>query len=202
MVANVITSENPSLTNLFNKNNSFNLGVQEYLQQVQSEFMNKISNSFNAFKEKAINTFNYFSNNNTLIQSTIANMNQANHIYGDTVIYRVTEDNYRNTGYKMRQFIMAEPEINRLHSLNRISGYEDMYYNSDPNVVDRYKHIDYLRVIDGVNQFDEETGEMYFQFISTEEDRLTLREKLSIMDSWDSIKYMIANDIDPTELEE
>lgn len=200
MKANVIVSDDPALASSFiNGVSSFTNEARDYLSEAHNSFVNKTVNLGQNMMSRINQTFDYF-NNNIKINNIMDNLRQTEALNGDSNIYTINKNNYQNTGYQMRRYIMVNPEINRLESRNRITGYNNQWFNNEPDIPIKYNS-DYYKAIDGVYRCDE-TGGSYITYSTSDSNRLTLSEKMSILESWDFVlENLSSNDrLDVTDI--
>lgn len=135
-----------------------------------------------------------------VIERTKALLSMSDYALSNDVITLVPYGHMSNANMVMQQYIMAYPEVQDLVKRNKCHGYQDTYFNIEPDTYgeDRYE---YQRVMDGVLQFeDTEEGEGYLKhYINSDEIELTTHEKLSVLDTWHNVSRMIAEGLDPTE---
>ena len=90
----------------------------------------------------------------------------------------------------MVRWVMANPTIREYYHDDRMEGYGDRYNDVQPEYVGKNQY-DYRRVMDGVIEVDNETGEaaysQYYEEIVDNDVVLTSLEKASIRLTWDAI---------------
>lgn len=114
------------------------------------------------------------------------------------IIYPVRYDAYRDINLLMQRYVMSQPDVSDMYRRNLCHGFQDTFVDPEPGTYgeDRY---DYQRVMSGVLQF-EENGDGYFKFYSNDdpEEELDNLDKISVLDSWDTVVRLIAEGKDPT----
>lgn len=203
MVCNIIETDDPGLASMMSETHSFNNEALGYLEKAHSNFMSTATNMVDSFKNTINHTFNYF-NNNVNINRVMSDLIRVDGLVGDNQVYRIHDGTKSDIGYTMRSYVMAEPEIYRLDKLYRVGGFEGKWFDNESNVKNPYLRDDYLNVVDEVllHSTDENGDEFsYFNTVSSSEvDKLTVDERLAVIDSWDYVKYMLANGEDITDV--
>lgn len=185
MKANIIESDDPALASSFISGvGSFTNEMRSYLIDSHNSFVKKTVNLGQNMMNRVNETFDYF-NNSVKINNIMDNLRQSDVLSGDSNIYTINQNNYLDTGYQMRRYIMVNPEINRLETKNRITGYNNQWFNNEPDIPIKY-NMDYYNAIDGVYQPDD-IGGSYITYSNSEDTSLTLGEKMSINESWDFV---------------
>jgi len=200
MKCNVLEFDDPGFASSFISGvNSFNNEARTYLAETHNNFINKATNLEQGMMNRVNQTFDYF-NNNIKINNIMGNLNRAEILNGDSNIYTITKDNYKDTGYQMRRFIMVNPIINNLESRNRITGYDGQFFNNEPDTPIKYNS-DYYRAKDGILDIDDNSSS-YITYSNSEDNDLTINEKLSINESWENIlENIYTNDhLDMTDI--
>jgi len=200
MKYNFISSNDPGLTYSIANNTNVMGRNNEYIKTKYNEYVNRLGTAGNMFKDSLSNMYNYFNNNN-FIQNTIKNLTRTGVINSEDVITQINESNFQGTNYIMRRYIMANPIIYRKGTLNRINAYGGQWYDNENEGVDPFKRLDYLNVIDSTLQHRKD-GTGYMSFTNTSEGNpLDMEDRLIIQDTWDILNNMIANDMDPTDID-
>jgi len=127
-------------------------------------------------------------------KAAVANMGTS---VSDHTIYSMGYEDLPNANYIMQQYIMASPDVQELQSQNLCYGYEDTYYDTEPDTVgtDRY---DYQRVMNGVVQTGEDDVAFIQYFSNEDEQEISVGEQFNILDTWKQVKYDILCGVDPT----
>ena len=166
-------------------------------QMVQlNQHMGYIDSNYISSVNRAIEVYN--SNDN--IYNTQVVVGNAEQYIGGDAIYCVTEDNCAGINFTMRRYVMAHPEMRTMYNEDVINGYDGMFIDVSEYEDDPYWNEDYLTVMDGVSQIDEEGNEYAIHYDSDVE--LNSLEQGNILDSWDNMLSMVARGIDPTLIEE
>ncbi len=203
MRANIIRTADPSATAAYASGTNSMFGnmasaTRDYLHSNYQSFMNKSGSIPSALASEVKSLYNYISNTDT-VQAISRALLQSNVIEGNDFIYPINVDNYVNTGALMRQYILADPLLFNRYKHNRIAGYDDAVYLPDEDD-EPESRLDYLNVVDGLLQHDSD-GNGYFVHVSSSEDNpLSFDDKVSVVDSWDTIKLALLEDIDMTEI--
>jgi len=140
-------------------------------------------------------------NNSALINASKALLYSTGTHFSQDIIIPVAYDNLGTTNLIMQQYIIAQPDVNKLYQDNMCSGYDGVYLDRENGITgtDRY---DYRRVMDGVIQHDDNhNGEAYIMHYSQddEEEELSFMDKSAILDTWANVVNALANGIDPTD---
>ncbi len=113
----------------------------------------------------------------------------------DNTIHNVNCDNIYQSGFTMAGYVMANPYVWDMYSKFRVDGFNDMFTQSS-TTEDPYLKTEYIQVMDDIVQHNDDGYEIHHYSHSAED--LTLREKLTVLDSWDCAEFLIENGIDPT----
>lgn len=164
--------------------------VASTVKNVSSDFFNTASNLWEKY------------NSNKVLDAAKSLLYSMGGHFNQDIIHTVRYENIPNANLIMQKYIMCHPEVNSLYRKNSCNGFEGTYYNEEPNVWGKDR-LDYQRVMDGVFQF-ESNGDGYVEFYSNEDtqDELNIYDKLSILETWDSVSNMLANKMDPTDPDE
>ena len=102
----------------------------------------------------------------------------------------------------MQRFIMAMPEMTKLHNEQRIESYFGSFVDNENGAVGE-KRLDYRKVMDGVVTINDEgyaSRTYYYDDVQENDIELTVRQQFNILDTWDVIASAIAQGIDPSSL--
>lgn len=157
---------NQNVIDTINNNNSFNFIA-----------------SNNDFRNYVVEMNNYLHSDEYLRTLNMMTMYQ-NSNPEDISIYLVSQNDWR-MGKRMREFLMAEPNIENLTYKGFLEGCAPTENN----------FINYSLVNDGIVNYEEG---YYDQFIVSDYEALTEYEQLDIMGTWKHANDMISNGIDPT----
>lgn len=120
----------------------------------------------------------------------------------DDVIFAVSVDNYR-PNLEMQKYIMSLPMVDNMVYTQRFDGFSSTgYIDLEPDNRGTERH-SYMAVMSGVidMETDEDSFAIHYSFgdeiVDTE---LEFSEKISVLNTWDSVKKLIAMDIDPTDI--
>jgi hypothetical protein len=99
---------------------------------------------------------------------------------------------------------MSEPTLRKLYLQGVAAGYGPRYIDSDPGVVGQY-HLDYRLLHNGLINIDTDddseidwTSTNYFDVVSENEIELSLSDKVSILDTHETVRNAIAAGRDPS----
>ena len=198
MRVNVIRSPDPDMAaRAMLTNSARDQGFMEVLKNNYQNFMNRMGEIGGNFVNMVSDRFNYIVNND-IVANTKRLLTMNEHIVDNNIIHSVNEDNIGRAGYMMRRYIMAEPTVYNLYAKNRCSGYDDEWYDPEPEIKNPYWRDDYLNAVDQVMQWDG-NGDGYVIEYLANDNPLTHYERVVVSNTWDLLKNMIANDIDPTD---
>lgn len=114
------------------------------------------------------------------------------------IITVVPYETFNNANLLMQRYIIAQPQLNELYQSNMCHGFQDTYFNIEPETFGKERY-EYQRVMDGVLQFDTE-GEGYINYYSNSDStELDFVDKLSILDTWDTVSRLLAEGKDPSD---
>jgi len=172
-------------------NNNIQHGI-EVLGNAGTSFMNNAAALY-----KKYNSSEILNIGKQLLYSVGSHMNQ-------NVIVTVPYEMLPQANYAMQGYIMEQPELNKLYHQNAINGYEATYIDPEPGIKGKDR-LGYQQVMNGVLQFENtDEGMGFIEHYSNGEgiEDLDTYEQLSILKTWDNIALALANDLDPTTLEE
>jgi len=137
-------------------------------------------------------------NSNSIINAAKALVSEQGGHANQYAIYSLDSNNMGDANYIMQQYIMANLEVQRLYQNNMCYGFEETYYNPEPDVFGK-ERLDYQRVMDGI-LYETETGLAVTHYSNGEDaDELHVRDKHLILDTWAHTENMILNGIDPSD---
>jgi len=137
-------------------------------------------------------------NNSAVINASKALlMNIDSHISQDAIYY-VNQNNIEDANTIMQQYIMANPVMNNLYQRDMSYGFQDTYFDKEPDVKGEERE-DYRRVMDGSLEFFDDGVGYVVSYASSDETELDMMEKITIKDTWAEVERMIALGIDPSD---
>lgn len=196
MRVNVIRTSDPDLAHSIALHGIQTPEMLDTMRDKYAGFVETMGSMGGAFVDKIKNTFDYYTNSE-ILNDTRRMLIRSESISGDEVVYNIYSDNYRSTGFAMRGYIMANPYFYDKYTNNRCVGYDDAWYDSEPNQNNPVLREDYLRAIDGTMQFGDDDGTTTYY---SDDNPLTIEERYVIQDTWDRLEHMMSNDVDPTNL--
>ena len=150
------------------------------------------------FIDKAVTMYNQF-NNSALINATKAFIYGTGKHMSQDMVYPLYENNIHEANLIMQRYIMANPVVSNMYKKNMCDGWNETFFNQQPEAYgkDRY---DYMRVMDGILQHEDDTGDAYIMHYTTDDDEpdLDTFDKFAILDTWHAAEQLIYQDIDPT----
>jgi len=140
------------------------------------------------------NLFNHFTSNDYVNRARDIAMEVG--IKNDASIYQVDCNTIYDSGMTMAGYIMANPVVWDMYSKFRLDGYNDMFNQVDLEETNPYHKEEYMQVMDGVVQFNDDGYQV--SFFSYDGNELNLREKMTVLDAWDCAEFLIEQGVDPT----
>ena len=120
----------------------------------------------------------------------------------DDVIFAVSVDNCR-PNLEMQKYIMSLPMVDNMVYTQRFDGFSSTgYIDLEPDNRGTERH-SYMAVMTGVIDMETEEDSFAIQYSFGDEvvdTELEFSEKISVLNTWDSVKKLIAMDIDPTDI--
>ena len=120
----------------------------------------------------------------------------------DDVIFAVSVDNYR-PNLEMQKYIMSLPMVDNMVYTQTFDGFSSTgYIDLEPDNRGTERH-SYMAVMTGVIDMETEEDSFAIQYSFGDEvvdTELEFSEKISVLNTWDSVKKLIAMDIDPTDI--
>lgn len=163
--------------------------LHEYANDTNQYFINKTKELYDSYRD------------NTLVNIAKSAINAAKGIFRPDIIMELTTTTIREPNVVMKRWLMAEPTFRKEYQLHRVCGYDD-YYDAEPNNIGS-THSDYQLVMDGilheVSNEDRMTISYYNNANLDGSNALSFENKVNILYTWDVLKNMLANDIDPSE---
>lgn len=172
-----------------------------YLQSNMQPIIDTVSNVSSSFKDAVVGLYNKHNSTSVLNAAKALLFNTGSHI-NQNIIYTVPYDNMANANLAMQRYIMSDLEIQKLYNRNMCNGFQDTYFDMEPNNKGEERH-SYMSVMDGVLYFDQEENGVvkhysFVDMVSTEE--IGTYEKISVLDTWHNALRMIASGYDPTDI--
>ena len=197
MRINVTTVPNPDIAMGITLNTQQDQATLNYLQANYESFMAKAKQLNNEFVGAVKGVYNYF-NNSGIVQKTKDILIRNGSNLSNDSIYILNSETVFNPGLLMKNYMMANPHIYNLYQENRCSGYEDEWHDNEKGTPAEWRN-DYLYAIDGIGQWDDDNDELVITHYHGVDNPLSTRERLAINESWDTLNFMMANGIDPTD---
>lgn len=178
---------------------------QNFINYIQAN-LPSLDNAIKGLNSNFIQTIhNTFINNysdEALLQGRI-------YLYNTGQIQYLDYNNlYVPNNYIMQQYIMAQPDLNKLYRKGLVYGYNDTYVDLE---VDTYgkDNSAYRRVMDGVLDFVETKDGEFESFVHTysqdDEDYLgediSVQDQIKILDTWNNVTLALYDKLDPTDPE-
>jgi hypothetical protein len=118
--------------------------------------------------------------------------------FNQDAIYPLMESNIGTANLAMQRYIMANPELNNMYQKNMCYGFQETYFNHEPNTWGVERN-DYTDVMDGMMEFDDE-GLGYVAHYSYEDKReFSIFDNMSVLETWDVVARMLAEGKDPSD---
>lgn len=183
--ADALLYKQPSATLMNYLNDNIN-SIVTTTANLSNTFINSVKNMYNKAYDATVLTAS------KLLLNTVGYSGDQNALY----TYHYGSD--IQPTLVMQEYIMANPIVDKLYQRNMCFGYMDTYKDPEPDTTGEERLV-YQRVMDGVLQFDNE-GNGYVKHYSNRDDiELSIVDKLSVLDTWDTVARYIAEGIDPTD---
>ena len=173
----------------------------EYMQNTIAKAGQAIGNAGSTLVSNAQQLFSRFNSEEAIIRSKNL-INQASTHVSENVIYAVNPSSIGRANLEMQQWIMEEPNVQRLYKKQMLDGFSQTYFDYCDSQTPPEERPQYMQVTDGVMS-TEAYGDLETTFYTyTHEDRKTIDryDRMAILDSWRVARNMICDDVDPTEL--
>ena len=174
---------------------------QNLLNYMQDKFHNVmagVQNIGSSFKSSLSKLYNsYYSNE--VINKTKQLAAQASIALRDDVIIPLQYGQFEQANLLTQRYVMAYPVLNDRVNRNLCHGFAETYFDEYPDSYGKERP-DYQRVMDGVLQFNEEDIAYVNHYTNTDDTELTTVEKLTVVDIWNTVERMLADDVDPTDV--
>jgi uncharacterized protein YbaA (DUF1428 family) len=183
--------------------NQPHVGTMQYLQNQVSNISTTLTDAGKSFMSNTAELWDKF-HGSAAIQSAAAALRRVGSIFQANIISPLFEiGSIQNAPLIMQRYIMAQPDIREAFHKQRIDGYSNDYVDMHPGVIGE-DHYDYRRVMNGVIQIDNETGEektVHYLDDSIGDDKdLRLDEQVDIMSTWDIVSSLMKyGERDPTD---
>lgn len=197
-----------SAINIFGGDDAFNALIYKpptetfinYLKSGINSAIGVTSSYSQSFVNNLNTMFNKFYSDEALFNAKAVLYNAGSHVSED-VIHVVKLNNW-TPNLIMQQYIMSHPEVNKTYNKQMLDGFSDTYVDFDPTNkgTDR---LHYQAVMDGVLDFDKNGNGFICHYSLGDEvirEDLNVFDKLSVLDTWRSVEKLLADDIDPTDL--
>lgn len=93
----------------------------------------------------------------------------------------------------MQRWVMAEPTVRNMFHQQRLHGYNETYFDTDPGCVGD-RHYDYRRAIDGlvIEEDDDFVCNIYADDLREGDSHLNIQEQVRIQVTWESLRNHLA----------
>jgi hypothetical protein len=177
--------------------------VINYVNNKLDNIVNHVHGLSSRFKSTVQNLYQQ-AYNSDIINAAKRYLSQSDYALRQDVIYTIPYEQFNTANLIMQQYIMAEPTLNNLHRKNMCYGFQDTYFDSEPNTYGK-ERMDYQRVMDGVLQFEKEEDNekslaYTYHYSNDDSIELTEPERIAILDTWHEVARMIAEGKDPSEI--
>lgn len=173
--------------------------IQHYMNNVNN-VVNTLGGLGTDFVNNVRSIYDKFTNNEVIsaAKSIIHKTGMHNDEY---TILPYTYDNIHTANLGMQQYIIAYPKVNKLYKDDMCYGFQDSYFNTEPNVYGTDR-LDYRRVVDDMLQFesDEDSLGYVMHYSSSDDaDELGIVDKVAVIKTWEAVATLISENIDPTD---
>jgi len=199
-MANVIIADDVNMLNTVSKmlvNAMPDQRAMDYFQRNYQQFIQTVQQYGQDFAARVTQTFQTVTNNTIIDKAKELIARHSAAVFNDR-IYAVNYDNIYNSGWMMRQYILADPALFNMYMNNRLQGWDDEVHLPEKDVPAEWRD-DYLHVIDGFLRFDEEGNGVITHCSLESPNPFTLSERMIIQDAWDIAEDLIAEGKDPTD---
>lgn len=159
---------------------------------LSTSFIDNVKSMYNSVHSEAAKNFNSF------IKYAV-----GEHLGDNTIIY-IDRPNIPNANPIMQQYIMAEPQLYDLYRRDLVYGYGETYRSLETGVENKDTVV-YSNVMDGVVQYDDDGNGYRIHYTDSNYEitpEISRYDRLSILETWDNVKSLLADGIDPTTGEE
>lgn len=175
--------------------------VMNYLQNNLQHVLDSSNEVGSRFVETVKEMYNSVHSDQARNQAKMMLYAAGQHLNQD-VIVPVPFSNLHMANQCMQNYIMAQPTIGNLYKRDMCYGYEDTRV---PIEIDTYGKdtLAYGQVMDGVLQFEEDTGEGFIEYYSQDDEilggELHIIDQMSVLETWSNVARMLEEGFDPTD---
>jgi hypothetical protein len=198
MQVNTISTDSAGFNNILYSHDN---NVLEYLQQNISNAYERLQGYNSSFLETAMTMYDRVNSSEAIMRAKSMIHNIGGHM-DPMGIYPISEENIYDANYNMQRYIMIQPDMYKLNKQQRCSAFEDTYLDVDPDSTVLEEHLDYRSVMDGLLTEDEDGNGVYTEYLDMENTELHFMDKVAIMDTWDTVRNMVAQGLDPSSVDE
>ena len=175
--------------------------LSTYQQETENNLLSVINDSAKAFIDRTRQVVNKV-NDLQLKQKAMALYNKTRYMFSEDCVHPFVDYGHMQQAKPvMRRFMMAEPTIRKMYNKQRISGYENDFFNLNPTHVGE-DHYDYRKVMDGICVIDEETGDWtatsYSDDFNDDDVILSQSDQVDILTTWNNAKLWLQSGKDVT----
>lgn len=175
--------------------------LADYLQENFTSVMNNIKFRGQEFMNKVSDLYHRYTSDESISRAKDILYHSSSYLHDD-IIVKTNYYDLNKSSLAVQRYIMSSPKIGPLDKRNMIHGFQDTFKNFEEGLYGEDR-TDYMRVVDGLLQFDPKTGDAfynkYYYKDETGDMPLTDNEKDSIIETWKQVSYYIAQGIDPTD---
>lgn len=178
--------------------------VMNYINNKLDQVVNFTHGLSDRFKTTVQNLYQQ-AYNSDIINAAKRYLAQSDYALRQDMIYTVPYGRFNEANLIMQQYIMAEPHMNNLYRKNMCYGFQDTYFDPEPETYGKDR-LDYQRVMDGVLEFEKEEDDekslaFTHHYSNADEIELSHIERTAILDTWHEVVRMIEEGKDPSEIE-
>lgn len=177
--------------------------LSDYLYRNMEHVINTTANLSSAFVDNVKAMYNTVHSEAAKRFNSFIKYAAGEHL-GDNTIYTIDKPNIPNANPIMQHYILAEPTTSDLYRRDLLYGYGNTYKPMESKV-DNEDSVFYTSAMDGVLQFEEDGKGYIMHYTDSNYDiipELSRYEKHSILETWDNVKSLLVDGIDPTTGEE
>lgn len=167
----------------------------DYFARGVSRVGEVIGNAANTFVDTVNSIYNRYNNSTVIENSRMIAATCGSHL-NQYQIYMVREDNWQ-PNMIMQRYIYSCPEYSQANKRNLVNEFM-MVKDPEPGVYGTHRH-DYQDVMSGMVQFDN-NGIGYTNYYSHTGEELSTIDRISILDTWDTVAKMLIEKKDVTEI--
>ena len=158
-----------------------------------------IGNAGSSLIENARSVYERYNSDSVINATKALLLNVDSHLNPDAIL-RYNEETLATATPYMQQYIMVHPELWKLNNDQLCNGFNGTYLNTEPDIKTYEEHTKYQEVMDGMIRYDDDSDDAYFvTYSGSEINELNTVDQFSIIDTWQAVSNLIADDVDPSD---